>query len=139
MQVRFAGVSAFTCLGLCALCYCWCGAEFLEHTYLHHMRRVDFKHSFSPYFYSSYLGVTDAQPACAPSQPAAGEDVICQHLLVTCPACKRASSYRTACLALYGGCTEASVSVQAGTLDSCDDQRQAPAGGLGLAGWMAAM
>ena len=66
VQVCFAVISASTFLGLSALCYSQYGYEFVEHTYLHHFTRQDFKHSFSTPFYSTYLGMADSLPACAP-------------------------------------------------------------------------
>lgn len=55
VQIVFGAVSftAFCCLGY--LCFKLYGWEFVQHTYLHHAGRLDFKHSFSPHFYPSYL------------------------------------------------------------------------------------
>ena len=54
-QVQFVSVSAtiFVLLGL--LAYAWCGAEFIQETYLYHLRRKDPRHSFAMHFYSIYL------------------------------------------------------------------------------------
>ncbi|PLW22403.1 hypothetical protein PCASD_05106 [Puccinia coronata f. sp. avenae] len=57
-QFRFGAISltSFTALNL--LMYSIWGHEYIESSYLYHLRRLDHRHNFSPYFYPIYLSFT---------------------------------------------------------------------------------
>ncbi|KAA1138067.1 GPI mannosyltransferase 1 [Puccinia graminis f. sp. tritici] len=62
-QVRFGVISlaAFSVLNL--LMYIIWGQEFIESSYLYHLRRLDHRHNFSAYFYPIYLRFTSVLAA----------------------------------------------------------------------------
>jgi phosphatidylinositol glycan class M len=51
--------------GLAAMSFANYGNEYIEKSLIHHLRRVDTKHNFSPFFYPQYLQA--AVPSCAPT------------------------------------------------------------------------
>lgn len=55
-RLRFFVAAAFSFFCLNALMYALYGFEFLEHSYLYHVRRRDIRHNFSVFFYMIYLG-----------------------------------------------------------------------------------
>lgn len=57
-------------LGLCALCYAWCGAPFLQQALLYHVSRADARHNFSAYFYAFYLAAPGSTLSAALSAAA---------------------------------------------------------------------
>lgn len=59
-RIRLAVVSLVTFAGLNAIMYALYGDEFVRHTFLHHVTRIDHRHNFSPYNILLYL--TSAQP-----------------------------------------------------------------------------
>ncbi|KAI1868444.1 uncharacterized protein JN550_006360 [Neoarthrinium moseri] len=59
-RLRLAIVSLATFLGLNIAMYALYGREFLQHTFLHHVTRIDHRHNFSPYNVLLYL--TSAEP-----------------------------------------------------------------------------
>ncbi|GAA99489.1 glycosyltransferase family 50 protein [Mixia osmundae IAM 14324] len=54
-QIRYALISASTLAALNAACYLIWSWDFIEHTYLYHLHRLDHRHNFSVYHYSIYL------------------------------------------------------------------------------------
>ncbi|GAO49306.1 hypothetical protein G7K_3457-t1 [Saitoella complicata NRRL Y-17804] len=64
-RFNFAFASAVTFVGLTCGMYYLYDAEFLEHTYFHHLKRSDHRHNFSPYQLLLYLS---ASPAIKASQ-----------------------------------------------------------------------
>ncbi|TPX15253.1 uncharacterized protein E0L32_004530 [Thyridium curvatum] len=59
-RVQLAVVSLATFLGLNALMYSIYGFPFLQHTYLHHVTRIDHRHNFSPYNIQLYQASSPA-------------------------------------------------------------------------------
>ncbi|KAI0126693.1 GPI mannosyltransferase [Xylariales sp. AK1849] len=59
-RIRLAIVSLATFTGLNLWMYALYGHEFLQHTFFHHVTRIDHRHNFSPYNVLLYL--TSAQP-----------------------------------------------------------------------------
>ncbi|KAL2018729.1 hypothetical protein VTK56DRAFT_435 [Thermocarpiscus australiensis] len=67
-RVQLAVVSLATFLGLNTIMFLLYGPPFLQHTYLHHVTRIDHRHNFSPYNTQLYLA--SAAPATlSPSSP----------------------------------------------------------------------
>lgn len=65
-RLQLATVSLATFLGLNMAMYAVYGHDFLQHTYLHHVTRIDHRHNFSPYNILLYL--TSAQsPLLSPA------------------------------------------------------------------------
>ncbi|TXT07267.1 hypothetical protein VHUM_03437 [Vanrija humicola] len=62
---RFGFVAATTALLLNAALYAIWGDEFVHHTFLYHLSRLDHRHNFAPYFLPIYLNLT-LPPAGAP-------------------------------------------------------------------------
>ncbi|TVY52908.1 GPI mannosyltransferase 1 [Lachnellula cervina] len=54
-RIKLAVVSLLTFMGLNGLMYSIYGWPFLQHTYLHHVTRIDHRHNFSPYNTLLYL------------------------------------------------------------------------------------
>lgn len=59
-QFRFGATSLLMFIGLNSLMYLLWGHEFIEHSFLYHLRRLDHRHNFSPYFYPIYLRFTSS-------------------------------------------------------------------------------
>ncbi|KZS88445.1 glycosyltransferase family 50 protein [Sistotremastrum niveocremeum HHB9708] len=55
-RIRFTAISFGTFVALGGAMYLIWGYPFLEHTYIYHLSRKDYRHNFSPYFYPIYLG-----------------------------------------------------------------------------------
>ncbi|EAU88666.1 GPI mannosyltransferase 1 [Coprinopsis cinerea okayama7 len=53
--IQFTALSAVTFVLLGAGCYAIWGYPFLYESYIYHLRRLDHRHNFSPYFYLTYL------------------------------------------------------------------------------------
>ncbi|KAG9237437.1 putative mannosyltransferase [Amylocarpus encephaloides] len=60
-RIRITVVSLGTFMGLNALMYILYGFPFLQHTYLHHITRIDHRHNFSPY--NTLLYLSSSQPS----------------------------------------------------------------------------
>ncbi|KAL1406822.1 GPI mannosyltransferase 1 [Vanrija albida] len=60
---RFGLVAAATALVLNGALYAVWGDDFLHHTYLYHLSRLDHRHNFSAYFLPIYLNLTSPAPA----------------------------------------------------------------------------
>ncbi|ORY57924.1 GPI mannosyltransferase 1 [Pseudomassariella vexata] len=65
-RVRLAVYSLATFMGLNVWMYNLYGNEFLQHTFFHHVTRIDHRHNFSPYNVLLYL--TSSQPEIATSE-----------------------------------------------------------------------
>ncbi|TVY19507.1 GPI mannosyltransferase 1 [Lachnellula arida] len=61
-RVKLAVVSLLTFMGLNGLMYSIYGWPFLQHTYLHHVTRIDHRHNFSPYNTLLYLSSSSSSP-----------------------------------------------------------------------------
>lgn len=59
-QLQFAALSAATFAAIGVLAFAWCGQDFVQEAYLHHLRRKDARHSFAMHFYVTYL--TECHP-----------------------------------------------------------------------------
>ncbi|KAM0751303.1 family 50 glycosyltransferase [Meredithblackwellia eburnea MCA 4105] len=62
-HVRFALESFATFMLLNGIMYALWGPPFLENTFLYHIRRLDHRHNFSPYFHAMYLSSVTASPS----------------------------------------------------------------------------
>jgi len=62
-RARLAAASLATFLGLNLAMYSLYGFPFLQHTYLHHVTRIDHRHNFSPYNTQLYLASASAGPS----------------------------------------------------------------------------
>ncbi|ROV88474.1 hypothetical protein VMCG_10457 [Cytospora schulzeri] len=58
-RLKLALVSLITFTGLNLVMYALYGHPFLQHTYLHHVTRIDHRHNFSPYNVLLYLASAD--------------------------------------------------------------------------------
>lgn len=56
-RIRFGAIAAATFFAVGGAMYAIWGYPFLNHTYLYHLTRRDYKHNFSPYFYPTYLSL----------------------------------------------------------------------------------
>lgn len=67
-RLRLALVSLATFAGLNLAMYALYGHDFLQHTFLHHVTRIDHRHNFSPYNMLLYLASAQSHlgPAAAP-------------------------------------------------------------------------
>lgn len=68
-RLRLAVISLATFAGLNLAMYALYGHDFLQHTFLHHVTRIDHRHNFSPYNMLLYLA--SAQPHLGPAAAAA--------------------------------------------------------------------
>ncbi|KAG4031505.1 hypothetical protein MFRU_009g02760 [Monilinia fructicola] len=66
-RVVFVGTSLVTFMGLNTLMYSIYGYPFLQHTYLHHLTRIDHRHNFSPY--NTLLYLRSAIPSLSTNLP----------------------------------------------------------------------
>ncbi|KAK7962751.1 GPI mannosyltransferase 1 [Apiospora aurea] len=71
-RVVLALVSLATFAALNAAMYALYGHDFLQHTFLHHVTRIDHRHNFSPYNVLLYLASAAAQQLPAPTGGAGG-------------------------------------------------------------------
>ncbi|KAG5979614.1 GPI mannosyltransferase 1 [Claviceps digitariae] len=62
-RIKLVLVSLMTFMGLNVLMYTIYGTPFLQHTFSHHMTRLDHRHNFSPYNILLYLRSADASPS----------------------------------------------------------------------------
>ncbi|KAL2179369.1 PIG-M-domain-containing protein [Thermothelomyces heterothallicus CBS 202.75] len=74
-RLRLAITSLATFLALNVAMYSLYGPPFLQHTYLHHVSRIDHRHNFSPYNTQLYLASAEAA-AAASSSPSLGIESI---------------------------------------------------------------
>ncbi|EHA57257.1 GPI mannosyltransferase 1 [Pyricularia oryzae] len=65
-RITLAGVSLATFMGLNYAMYALYGTEFIVHTYLHHVSRIDHRHNFSPYNTLLYLNSASPPSASSP-------------------------------------------------------------------------
>ncbi|TVY34764.1 GPI mannosyltransferase, partial [Lachnellula subtilissima] len=68
-RIKLAVVSLLTFMGLNGLMYSIYGWPFLQHTYLHHVTRIDHRHNFSPYNTLLYLSSSISSTSSSPSFP----------------------------------------------------------------------
>lgn len=61
-RIKITAVSLLTFLGFNAWMYTLYGHDFLQHTYLHHLTRIDHRHNFSPYNTLLYLSAATDDP-----------------------------------------------------------------------------
>ncbi|AEO67822.1 glycosyltransferase family 50 protein, partial [Thermothielavioides terrestris NRRL 8126] len=70
-RLQLAAISLATFLSLNILMFFIYGPPFLQHTYLHHVTRLDHRHNFSPYNTQLYLASAAVTPAAADAAAAA--------------------------------------------------------------------
>lgn len=63
LQFQFAFIAIGTLFASSALMYTIWGNDYLQHSYLYHLNRLDHRHNFSPYFYQIYLNFFETNPS----------------------------------------------------------------------------